>query len=1777
MLHYSTIMGLLTNIGVTYVIIQAAVIFAVIPDGSSERFCNRTFTSNFTTQCTACVRNKDVECPYNATKLTTGKGLADCMYIVTLGGSKIVQLAGCHHLCYRTAISVKCCSGYWGPQCEECPGGADNVCSGHGLCSEGIDGIGTCDCDENFTGTVCELCTNNTLYGPNCTEECQCGNGTCNNGVFGDGSCDCFSGFTGDYCDINIFGCENMTCDNNSRCQEIDGNTTCVCDHGYEERDNKTCSPIDNCVESPCHVYASCTPTGPAEHECSCNSGYSGDGVYCEPINPCQVDNGGCVVLKSVCMYMGPNRSACDCMAGFENYVPGYGCSLIDICSSVSCHKNATCITVSPNAIECTCNEGFVGDGQECYGNIMQRLEDLNGNDPDLKNQLTFAMEMLNTGYREALTLQGPFTIFVPASQGFKSVFKTSTFESFLADRGKVRQIIRQHMIIGQLSLDDLQNHTDYFTLQGVPLTLSLRARSEVFKYRLRGQSDKSKILKGDLVCANGMIHITNSLITMEPEIVGDPEKTVLDMINQEGRYRRFQSHVQRLGLESLFEAGNVTVFVPNNRVWDDLPEGTVEYLMSYDGFPTLRKIMENHIFPGTTHVADLINKRRIISLSNSAVSIGIRPNGLIQLNGNVNISQADITCRNGIYYHIESLLVPADMGDVLPKRCDVRTFRIVRGSCDVCYGDLKCPLPTDKPLKTVISGCRYWVNIEGQYVAYVGCARMCNRTYTRKRCCPGFYGEDCQSCPGGFQRPCNGRGKCFDSLYGNGTCFCEKNFSGLACQNCAGIETFGPNCSQKCSCLHGDCDDGTQGTGTCRSNSCFEGFVGDNCDRRLTKCGLYNQLCHAYSQCFQEGETFGCLCKPGYEGDGLNCHEIDPCAKADRGGCHLQATCTKVGPDMPKCECDEGWVGDGFNCQQENPCMRQGDCGGNATCRTITVGQYHCLCDDGYFGNGSVCSPTNSCLSNNGGCHAKAFCFSVGAGLNNCSCMRDYGGDGYSCYSSISQEILDHPRLTVLASLLKIIDSDDNFLQDRSENFTVFAPTNDALDNFTALSPEGYFKNPENVLTMLRFHTMENAYTTYNLLQLSKAYPSFNTLYDGYSIRISAKNQTILIFNSQTSTSTVSMGNIPALNGYIHIVDKVLEPFRPESDQPDLDEFFSQKSDYSLFYQYLSKFGLVSELEDMDQYTLLAPTNTALLQKKGTVTTNFLKYYMIPKMILTPAVINGQREETLLGKDFPLQFTVKNQQVYVNGLLIVKDDLLTSGGVIQGIAQLLHPQLSRCDDKEVNTTRGPCTSCRAANITCPQGYTPVEGAGLVKFQCTYSVGGSAGQTYNYLGCNGMCQSVKVTPACCSGYFGSNCAECPGGPETPCYGNGLCMDGVEGSGECKCFPQFHGEDCGSCLEGLAGPGCNVSINSCDYQNGNCSENAQCSRVGDKVTCRCNDGYIGDGHICYSPCDNQNGKCHEYASCQYDYKTINCTCYPGYHGDGHTCIHTINACARNNGGCSPFAHCLYTPPAVTDITNGTVLCKCLNGYVGNGTWCNRDAYDTLSYLPFTLRFFESLEFVNSDPSAQNLTDLLKDRFQSITVFVPVDESIMDLEMLSLRDLNNHVVNNSRVYLNTSVSFPLTVESLDGQPLVITRNGSYYQVNGIQIVDPNIQTLNGYIHLIQRPLWADEDNKPGVKTDTTTTTKAGTGRIVGPVVGVLLILIIITIIIAVLVYRRTKVTGFMDVWRRLRKGSDSSLSFARLQAHQGDSDSGTFQQADNINFHNPLYSSRASDDS
>eukprot|EP00667_Euglena_gracilis_P009567 EG_transcript_9732 len=78
--------------------------------------------------------------------------------------------------------------------------------------------------------------------------------------------------------------------------------------------------------------------------------------------------------------------------------------------------------------------------------------------------------------------------------------------------------------------------------------------------------------------------------------------------------------------------------------------------------------------------------------------------------------------------------------------------------------------------------------------------------------------------------------------------------------------------------------------------------------------CALRIHDCSVHADCVPQGDGFTCLCRPGFEGDGRDCADVDEC---QRHPCHPNAICANT-IGAYTCTCREPYVGDGHTCNLE-------------------------------------------------------------------------------------------------------------------------------------------------------------------------------------------------------------------------------------------------------------------------------------------------------------------------------------------------------------------------------------------------------------------------------------------------------------------------------------------------------------------------------------------------------------------------------------------------------------------------------------------------------------------------------------------------------------------------------------------------------------------------------------------------------------------------------------------------------------------------------------------
>ncbi|XP_030100815.1 stabilin-2 isoform X1 [Mus musculus] len=1689
--------------------------------------CDKKSTLTIKTECQSCSVNIAVKCPDGYIKITNGTvGVRDCRYSLKIQ-SYVLDIPGCRHICRKDYLQPQCCPGHWGPDCMECPGGARAPCGGRGVCDEGMEGTGSCSCRAGFRGTACENCAAEDVFGPNCSAVCSCVHGVCNSGISGDGTCECLSAYRGPRCDKPIPECAALLCPENSRCSPSSKDETklqCKCLPSYKG-DGQTCKPINPCLKNVCHPHASCSYLGPNRHSCVCQKGYQGDGQVCLPVDPCQTSYGNCPTKSTVCRYDGPGQSHCECKEHYRNFVPGVGCSMTDICESKNpCHKNANCSTVSPGQTQCTCQKGYVGDGLNCYGNIMQRLRELNTEPRGMwQGQLTSFISILDRTYAWPLSNLGPFTVLLPSDKGLKGV----DVKELLMDKEAARYFVKLHIIAGQMSTEQMYNLDTFYTLTGKSGEIINKDKDNQLKLKLYG-SKIVQIIQGNIVASNGLVHILDrAMDKIEPTLESNPQQTIMTMLQP--RYGKFRSLLEKTNVGQALEKGGIdepyTIFVPSNEALSNMTAGVLDYLLSPEGSRKLLELVRYHIVAFTQlEVATLVSTLHIRSMANQIITFNISSKGQILAN-NVAVDETEVAAKNGRIYTLTGVLIPPSILPILPHRCNETKREMKLGTCVRCFMKnwSKCPTnsePTAIFTNKCFYGSRAW-NLK------IGCARYCDVTVEIPRCCKGFFGPDCNPCPGGFMNPCSGNGQCIDGLGGNGTCICEDGFQGSRCQFCSKPNRYGPQCNRTCQCVHGICDNRLDSDGSCLPGTCREGTAGRFCDKQTSACGPYMQFCHIHATCEYSNETASCVCNDGYEGDGTLCSKKDPClGSTSRGGCSPNAECIQASTGTYSCVCQRGWTGNGRDCVEINSCLlpSSGGCHDNATCLYVGPGQNECECKKGFRGNGIDCEPIISCLEQIEKCHPLATCQYTLSGVWSCVCQEGYEGNGVLCYGNVLMELSFLSEAAVFyqwinnASLQSMLSA--------TSNLTVLVPSLQAIKDMDQ-NEKSFWLSRNNIPALIKYHTLLGTYRVADLQTLPSSHMLATSL-QGSFLRLDKADGNITI----EGASFVD-GDNAATNGVVHIINKVLIPQRGLTGSlPSLLTRLEQMPDYSIFRGYIIHYNLASAIEAADAYTVFVPNNEAIesyiREKKATsLKEDILQYHVVlGEKLLRNDLHNGMHRETMLGFSYLLAFFLHNDQLYVNEAPINYTNVATDKGVIHGLEKVLEIKKNRCDNNDTIIVRGKCGKCSQQTL-CPLETKPLSETR----KCIYSVY-FMGKRSIFIGCQLQCVRTIITSACCAGFFGPQCQACPGKGQNVCSGNGFCLDGVNGTGTCECEQGFNGTACETCTEGKYGIHCDQACScvhgrcnqgpsgdgSCDCDvgwrgvkcdseittdncNGTCHTSANCLLDPDgKASCKCAAGFQGNGTVCtaINACEISNGGCSAKADCK---RTIPgsrvCVCKAGYTGDGIVCLE-INPCLENHGGCDRHAECTQTGPnqAVCNclpkytgdgkvctlinvcLTNNggcspfafcnhteqdQRTCTCKPDYTGDGIVCRGSIHSELPKNPSTSQYFFQLQ----EHAVQELAGP-----GPFTVFVPSSDSfnsesklkVWDKQGLMSQILRYHVVACQQLLLE-NLKVITSATTLQGEPISISVSQDTVLINKkAKVLSSDIISTNGVIHVI-----------------------------------------------------------------------------------------------------------------
>lgn len=253
----------------------------------------------------------------------------------------------------------------------------------------------------------------------------------------------------------------------------------------------------------------------------------------------------------------------------------------------------------------------------------------------------TLAAALQAAGLVDTLKGEGPFTVFAPTDEAFAKL-PEGTVEALLADIPALTEILLYHVAEGRQFSADVVKLDKIPTVQGKSAMISVMDGI--------AKIDEAQIVITDILAANGVIHVIDSVIL--------PPKDIVETAVADGRFTTLVAAVQAAGLvDTLKSEGPFTVFAPTDDAFAKLPEGTVEELLKPENLESLQNILLYHVVPGS------VKAEQVVTLENAETALGPKVSIMVE-EGKVFINEAevvitDIQTYNGVIHVIDSVILP--------------------------------------------------------------------------------------------------------------------------------------------------------------------------------------------------------------------------------------------------------------------------------------------------------------------------------------------------------------------------------------------------------------------------------------------------------------------------------------------------------------------------------------------------------------------------------------------------------------------------------------------------------------------------------------------------------------------------------------------------------------------------------------------------------------------------------------------------------------------------------------------------------------------------------------------------------------------------------------------------------------------------------------------------------------------------------------------------------------------------------------------------------------
>ncbi len=249
-------------------------------------------------------------------------------------------------------------------------------------------------------------------------------------------------------------------------------------------------------------------------------------------------------------------------------------------------------------------------------------------------------------GLVDTLSGPGPFTVFAPTDEAFAKL-PAGTVETLLKPENKDQlvSVLTYHVVSGRVPASAVVGLKGAKTVNG--------QRLEVSSSDAGVTVDAANVVKTDILCSNGIIHVIDSVLLPETG-------TIVEVASNTGSFGTLLAAANAAGLVSTLNGdGPLTVFAPTEEAFSALPKGTLASLLKPGNKSKLAEILKYHVVSGRVYSNDALAMPSAPTVAGPSIAITATDGGA-NIN-NARLLQTDIDASNGVIHVIDRVLLPAD------------------------------------------------------------------------------------------------------------------------------------------------------------------------------------------------------------------------------------------------------------------------------------------------------------------------------------------------------------------------------------------------------------------------------------------------------------------------------------------------------------------------------------------------------------------------------------------------------------------------------------------------------------------------------------------------------------------------------------------------------------------------------------------------------------------------------------------------------------------------------------------------------------------------------------------------------------------------------------------------------------------------------------------------------------------------------------------------------------------------------------------------------------